>query len=268
MMEEQMQPERGYYEQGDIWEAARYMADFEQARLAACRRAIPKDARTHLDVGAGNGVFLQGIEDEGLAGSRFGIERATTAARAAICKAPLLVGDAAHLPFADRSIDLVSALDVVEHFPYGLYEKAMGEIGRVSARYILLNVPYREHRLHAVCPYCNCRFDPHFHMRRFEDSSFAALFPGFDVVTVERVNRAESVLEAALRPFRHTVFGGFPPYGVCPQCNYRQQSQAGSGGAGSLAVARDIVRRVVRAFPKVGVPAEIVVLYRRSAENP
>lgn len=257
-----MGTEKHYYDQAGFWAAARYLSDFEEVRLAACRAAVPADITSHVDVGAGNGAFLMGLEATTAGVVHLGVERSPVAAKVALCRSPLFVGEATALPFADRSVDLVSALDVVEHFPFRGYESALAEMRRVAARYILLNVPYREHRLHAVCPYCGCRFDPHYHMRRFDRSSFPGLFPGFELVLFRTVCRDESVLEAAVRPFRTKVFGGFPPHAVCPQCDFSlRDSAAGPAPGGG---ARDMIRRAVRALPKVKIPVEAVALYRRT----
>lgn len=258
-----MNSERGYYEQGEFWAAARYLEDFEEIRLAECRRMLPAHIATHLDVGAGNGAFLAGLEGTASSARRFGAERSAAAVRAAVCKSPLVVADATALPFGDRCIDVVSALDVVEHLPFGTYERALAEIARVAGSYILLNVPFRERRLHAVCPYCSCRFDPHYHMRRFDSGSFGSLFPGFEVAASHQIQRAESFLEVGLRSLRRTVFGKFPGHGVCPQCGYRRNAVAGGSATPAGESWRDLVRRSVRALPKIKTAVEIAVLYRR-----
>jgi hypothetical protein len=254
--------DKHYYDQAGFWAAARYLSDFEEVRLAACRAAVPADIASHVDVGAGNGAFLVGLEATTAGVVHLGIERSPVAVKAALCRSPLFVGEATALPFADRSVDLLSALDVVEHFPFRSYESALAEMCRVAARYILINVPYREHRLHAVCPYCGCRFDPHYHMRRFDRSSFLGLLSGFELVRFQTVSREESVLEAAVRPFRTRVFGGFPPHAVCPQCDFSlRDSDTGPAVRGG---ARERIRQMVRALPKVKMPVEAVALYRRT----
>lgn len=50
-------------------------------------------------------------------------------------------GDAAHLPFEDNSVDVVSALDVLEHIAPQKREGILEEFGRVSQDLILLSVP-------------------------------------------------------------------------------------------------------------------------------
>ena len=52
---------------------------------------------------------------------------------------PMFFGDATRLPFADRSIDLVVGLEVMEHIPGP--GDAMREIARVCAGSVVLSVP-------------------------------------------------------------------------------------------------------------------------------
>ena len=52
---------------------------------------------------------------------------------------PMFFGDVTRLPFADRSIDLVVGLEVLEHVPAP--ERALAEISRVCSGAAVLSVP-------------------------------------------------------------------------------------------------------------------------------
>jgi 2-polyprenyl-3-methyl-5-hydroxy-6-metoxy-1,4-benzoquinol methylase len=99
-----------------------------------------------LDLGSGRGVFLWPLLDafphlpvaaldrnprraEDLhAVRRGGIERLTA-----------LTGDVCHLPFADKSMDAVTCLEVLEHLPQP--EWAAAEAVRVARRFLIVSVP-------------------------------------------------------------------------------------------------------------------------------
>ena len=51
------------------------------------------------------------------------------------------MGDARDLPFADRSFDVAVALDLLEHIPPGDRPAALAELGRVTARRLIVGCP-------------------------------------------------------------------------------------------------------------------------------
>ena len=85
-----------------------------------------------LDVGCGKAFLLYdlmqtGLEVAGIDISRYGIEAAPDAV-----KPYLQVADAEHLPFADRSFDLVISINTLHNLPCAKLEKALKEIQRVG----------------------------------------------------------------------------------------------------------------------------------------
>ncbi len=56
---------------------------------------------------------------------------------------PLVLGDGAKLPFADKSFDLVCAFDTLEHVPPKLRQAFVGECARVARRHVILAGPYQ-----------------------------------------------------------------------------------------------------------------------------
>ena len=102
-----------------------------------------------LDVGCGKGYLLYelsqavpGIEISGIDVSEYGIENAKAEVRGA-----LVVGDAAELPFASASFDLVVSLATLHNLAIGKLWSALGEIERVGrgGKYIMVE-SYRNER--------------------------------------------------------------------------------------------------------------------------
>ncbi len=54
----------------------------------------------------------------------------------------LVLGDGARLPFADRSFDVVTAFDTLEHVPPALRDAFVAECRRVARRYVAIVGPY------------------------------------------------------------------------------------------------------------------------------
>ena len=229
--------DRAYYENPSLWAAERYLGDeAERRRLHACAAAVPPGARSLLDVGAGNGAFLRVLEEARPELRLAGVERAHAAVELAVCRFPLRMGSIDRIPAEDRSFDVVSSLEVIEHLPRGVYEAGLRELERVARTTLLIEVPYREGRVQVRCPYCGCEFNPHYHVRQFDDRAMRTLFTGFRCVRLEKITYRDvllgPVVKRAYRAVRRRL-GFFPPSCVCPQCGFRG-SALEEGAAGSV----------------------------------
>ncbi len=56
----------------------------------------------------------------------------------------LICGDAAHLPFEDRSFDTVLALEVIEHLEEAKGYQALRELERIATKCIILSTPNKK----------------------------------------------------------------------------------------------------------------------------
>jgi len=123
--------ERDYYEQSALWEKDFLSIPAERERIIETIEIIPPDVQTILDVGCGNGAFLNSLPDGyqaiGLDFSREALKYVKTKANC---------GDIVALPFKSASFDLVTCLEVLEHLSSGVFEKALSELQRVSKRKI------------------------------------------------------------------------------------------------------------------------------------
>lgn len=109
---------------------------------AALQQSLPVSAARILEVGCGEGRQLTAIgrtfPDADLVGLDLPdveLEEAWDGVQSAMVQASALT-----LPFADRSFDLVMAIEVLEHLPDP--EQAMREIARVASGAIVLSVPW------------------------------------------------------------------------------------------------------------------------------
>ncbi len=102
-----------------------------------------------LEVGCGRGTFLWPLLDTFRSLPVTAVDRddshvatVRTAARGGVECLKGTRNDAAHLPFADGSFDVVTLLEVVEHVPEAM--RALAEAVRVARRYVIVSVPARE----------------------------------------------------------------------------------------------------------------------------
>ena len=119
------------------------------------RRFLDEDCAAHaavsvLDLGSGSGDIPLAL-DRLVAGSRpariIALDRDKTAAYAARrANLAVVCGDALQLPFADRSIDLLTAVKFAHHFAGAPLRRLLGEMARV-ARHRVVVLDIRRHRL-------------------------------------------------------------------------------------------------------------------------
>jgi hypothetical protein len=233
-------------------------------------RLVPGEVRTLLDVGAGPGVFLHLLRQElGIAG--VGIELTPSKveyARTALAL-DVRVGSAEQLPFGDAAFDAVTAFEVIEHLPFGVYEAALAEFARVTRRFVIVAVPYREERVLVRCPYCTTRFHPHYHLRSFDDDALRNLSPQLRLLRLERHGEVRELIWPANRIYAaRAARNGLPPYAVCPGCGFR----AGSTARASLAPAAPAPRRswasaLTRLTPRVRRPRWAFAVYEKGGRG-
>ncbi|HNR28136.1 MAG TPA: class I SAM-dependent methyltransferase [Bacteroidales bacterium] len=87
-------------------------------------------------------------------------------------------GDIKALDFPDKSFDLVICTEVLEHIPPQKLEKACAELLRVTRRYLLIGVPFRQDlRVHATrCIHCGSINPTTGHVNSFDLQQLMSLF--------------------------------------------------------------------------------------------
>ncbi|HIE15264.1 TPA: class I SAM-dependent methyltransferase [Candidatus Bathyarchaeota archaeon] len=218
--------EKRYYEQVDLWDKNFHSIPAERERISKTIELIPPDVRTVLDVGCGNGAFLNVLPAKYQA---VGLDSSEEALKHVRTKA--VHGDIAALPFDPESFDLVTCLEVLEHLSYEIYSKALSELERVSKKYIIISVPNSEDLdYHLVtCPACRCRYNPYRHVRGFSPETLRTLFSQFELSELKEIGplvprpRYNKLLYTAYRSWMSTPP---PATAVCPQCGYQVPSNS------------------------------------------
>lgn len=219
-----------YYEGAD-WSGSAFLdSPYERTRLEATVAMLPNGVRSLLDVGCGNGAFLSLVEHVRPEVHLQGIDRATSAVAEALCAAPVECGSIDRIEAADRSVDVVSCLQVLEHIPRGAYEEGIAELARVAGTHLLVSVPYRERRDYVLCPSCGCLFNPYRHLRSFDTSTLVAAFPDFQL-QVHRLLPGPDTWPAAVRRLGGRLLPGrMQANARCPQCDFTMEQMVERSG--------------------------------------
>lgn len=109
-------------------------------------------ASSYLELGVGTAQTLARLQKR--TGARcVGIEKTPRAyelgkAYATTCE--LVLGDGLHLPFPDKSFDIVYSLGLLEHFEPAEQAQLLREQARVARRFVLAEVPTHAPHMHAI----------------------------------------------------------------------------------------------------------------------
>ena len=177
--------EQKYYEYSGFWEEGVLEDKENLQRIDSTIKLIPKDVRSLLDAGCGNGVFLNTVAQRNPFIDLHGFDRSLDALQHV--KVPRTVGDITDIRIPDKTYDCVSCLEVIEHIPYPYYKKALAELARVAKKYLLISVPYNEDLLDDSnqCPACKSRFNANLHFRSYDVNTFTNSFREFGFTCIE-----------------------------------------------------------------------------------
>ena len=170
-----MNIEQEYYENDDFWSGA-LDNPTDRERIVRLASLIPEDVKSVLDVGCGDGMFVNHLLASGRRFERlYAVDRSQKAlSRVKAEKSQASIDD---LPFGPNSFHLVSSLEVIEHLPVRVLEKGLASLCKIAERYVVISVPYLEDldRALIMCPACRTRFNPDYHMRSFDDDRMKRL---------------------------------------------------------------------------------------------
>ena len=167
--------EKNYYESESFWKGDMVQDEANRKRIELTAKYIQGDVSSLTDIGCGNGVFLHFVAKHFPALELLGIDRSTTALKFVNTKK--LEAGIDKIPLSDKSVDCVSCLEVIEHLPVSVYQPALDEITRISKKYIIISVPYKEvlEHSHNKCPNCTSIFNYELHLRSFDEKTITEL---------------------------------------------------------------------------------------------
>ena len=180
----------------------------ELTRVRLVRRLWPGRLDSAIDVGCGDGFLCSEWARMGMARSIYGTDLVADRVKRAKEMVPsgqFMIQSAYELGFPTGRFELVSMVETLEHMERPL--DALREAARVSSRYVLVTVPYREdlESQKCLCPYCLQRFHPAGHLHSFDEARLTGLF------REARLRVSKVRIQCYLRVSSHPVFRWWPP---------------------------------------------------------
>ncbi|RLB30191.1 MAG: hypothetical protein DRG87_05660 [Deltaproteobacteria bacterium] len=214
--------------------ASYYRAFYEKASIAeedvaaeertpATVDMIPRDVRSVLDVGCGDGSLLRSIDS---AIRKVGLDVSYTAL-SLVSSGHRVLASSEILPFPEHAFDLVMSTEVLEHLPPEVFEASCSEIQRVAKRYVLISVPFHEDlaRKQTRCSRCGHVYHIHLHLRSFDFSNLEGVFPSYQLkeyrFSGSREKTYPSWLIAIRRNYGHRW--EWDKDALCPQCGHKER---------------------------------------------
>ena len=252
-----MTPEQAAYEIPEIWEIDWFDAiDRERVKLFADK--IPEEVKSLLDVGCGNGLFLNYLKSRrGISEYRLcGADRSQAALKHV--QTEKYIASIDRLPFNDNEFDIATSLEVLEHLPSTIYYESLKEICRIARKYVLIGVPFNQDIRNSLieCPYCGCRFNADYHLRSFSEKIMTNLFDAhsFHCKEIFFIHPIKirmpwfynlclpiSVLK---NTYRIPDLKRYPGYAVCPACFYENRKNLELRNK-HVMCERNIMRRIL-----------------------
>lgn len=168
--------EQKYYESDIFWAGGMLEDSANRKRIRLTVSMVPEYIKSVVDIGCGNGVFVHELKRKNPGLNILGMERSQKALE--YVKTEKMLGDITDIPLPDKSYDCVCCLQVLEHISYDKFPVAVSELARVSRKYLLISVPYKEKLESNVsqCPHCKATFNNDLHMRSFDEASIENMF--------------------------------------------------------------------------------------------
>ncbi len=219
--------EKKYYEYGGFWDGDFLVDDRNTIRYNTTINLIPKNTKSLLDLGCGNGIFLNKLKEVNNIPKLVGVDRSNNALE--YVKTEKYNKDITDTGFDDNSFDCVSALEIIEHLTYDNFENALKEITRISNKYVILSVPFNEKIENSKnqCPQCKSIFNHDLHLRSFSKEYFTSLLDkyGYKLKEFKLEGNQQKFLYHSLYvslfyPNQKKLRWRSP---ICPVCGYRSE---------------------------------------------
>lgn len=257
--------DKKYYENDNIWKPGAF-SNLEHERIKVTASMIPGDVKTLLDVGCGNGLFLNYVLNNNNL-KLLGIDASSAALK--YVKTDKLKGNISDLPLESNCFDIVSSLEVIEHLNVDEYTLGLKELARVSKKYILISVPLNQSLEDGFrqCPLCKTKFNLVHHKRTFDIGVIENLFKddGFEIIKLGFFGKDEEMLlvSSLCRFYRKIKTLPIKVAVPCPVCGFSIKRHLSSKVKPEYKKYRSLTSMLRPFWPKRYKDRWVIALYKR-----
>jgi SAM-dependent methyltransferase len=265
--------EKAYYEADSFWSGNMVQDPANTKRIEITADFVAPDVASLIDVGCGNGVFLNFLRQKRKIPKLTGVERSEAALK--YVSGDKINASIESIPVDSKSFDCVSCLEVLEHLPLNIYQQSLDELARVSKKYIIVSVPYKEvlEESYTRCPSCRTIFNYELHLRSYDDEIIKNLFLSRGFECIKTITTGTGVHFRGHRTFLklfypETLYVWRSP--VCPLCGYQNIGSSAKSAVTNNSTYRPKRKLIsyVSLIPKLLWPKEkkdywVIALYRK-----
>lgn len=144
--------------------------DYED-RIKAIFKIIPEDVKSIIDIGCGKGEVMNFLSTSKNKINLLAVD--ITSINKSKIKSDFLISSLPDIKVKNKSFDLVSCLEVLEHLSNDIFDESLKELSRIAKKYIIIGVPYEENlnTKQTYCNNCNRIFHIDGHLRSFNNIS-------------------------------------------------------------------------------------------------
>ncbi len=229
-----------------------FEGELVRARFKKTIEMIPPEVNSLVDLGCGNGRFIEILKNVRKMDRLIGVDRSTQALEH--IKGDIILSDISNVSgLADSSFDCVSCQQVIEHIPVGAYQEVLKEICRLSSKYLLVSIPNSEDLTsnYTRCPECLSIFNRDLHLRSFPPDYFRSLFEEHGFRLKNLAYEGEEVHFKGLDMLKRLLRGGRSDLGwdspICVVCGHKSayvnKAQEATQRAGKLKPFKSVLRK-------------------------
>lgn len=193
------------------------LSPLERQRLDKTLDSIPYDIRTGLEIGF-NDFRITNLLRSKMNLVSIDLPKKVTAP----CSYKLAFADLQSLPFRDNTFDITVCTEVLEHLPENVLLKGVSELQRVSRKYVLVSVPYKQRVWNEMfkCAGCGFVYNRMGHLHYMDHQKLAVLFEGATPEKTELAGRISGYAPDWLYFLANTLGNAWNDFifGNCPNC--------------------------------------------------